>query len=986
MKKITLSLLLLSFFFNSLLAQSQFSEEFGNTGTLVYQYVKNDPTNTRIYTLKNGLKVYLSKSTEMPRMQTYIVVRTGSKNDPANATGLAHYLEHMLFKGTDKYGTKDYAKEKVLLDKIEATYEVYRQTTDEAKRKTIYKTIDSLSGEAAKFAIANEYDKMCAEMGMKGTNAYTSTDVTCYINDVPVNQLEKWCLLESERFRNPVMRLFHTELEAVYEEKNIGMDRDISQCYESILSSLFQKHGYGTKTTIGTVEHLKNPSITEIRKYFDKYYVANNMAICIAGDIDYDKTIAMIEKHFSAWKSGTDNAQMTFPNEDPITSPIFKTYTGPEEERVLIGYRTPAAALKKHNLALKLINKMLYNGVAGMIDLNLVQKQKVLEGFAFIEPWTDHGIFVFGAKPMPGTNLEDVKNLLLGEVEKVKKGEFSDDLLKAIANNLAKEDYQKFESYNNRVDFMLESFIQNQPWLDVIQQSEDIRTLKKEFVMQVANMYFQNNYVCVYKKTGEREAQNKVVKPEITPVSVNREDKSPFLQNIITQQVTGITPKFMDLQNDLQRSEIKPGMMVKSVKNTVNPLFNLEYVWKLGKLNAAETAFAAEYLVNYLGTKKTKVEDLKMRMYELACSYYVDVSDNELRIGLEGIDGSTEKAMVLLEEILQNAFGDQAAMDNMISGILQERADERKNKRAIQQALIQYGMYGKDNRFTARLSEAQMKALNPKVLVNKVKDLAAIKHDIFYYGPRDNAQVAALVSKTHKTKKTLLDPPAIKRFEMKSESAADANVFFVDYDMKQAELLWTVKGEPFSKELLPKVRLFNSYFGDGMSGVVFQTIRESKALAYSTYSNYQTPYTKEDPFSMFAYVGTQADKISEAAPAMVELLNDLPNSQNLFDLAKKSITNSIETERVTKQNIIYRAEQMERLGLTEDTRKMYYEKIPNMTYQELRQFSDTYIKGKKYNMLVLGSKDKVDFKVLEKYGKVTKLSLDEVFGAGEAKP
>lgn len=969
---------------NIILAQSQFSEEFGYTGNSMYQFVKNDPTNTRIYTLKNGLKVYLSKSTEMPRMQTCIAVRTGSKNDPADATGLAHYLEHMLFKGTDKYGSKDYAQEKPLLDAIEATYERYRATKDEAQRKAIYRVIDSLSGIAAKFAIANEYDKMCTEMGMKGTNAYTSTDVTCYINDVPVNQLEKWCMLEAERFRNPVMRLFHTELEAVYEEKNIGMDRDINQCYETILSALFQKHGYGTKTTIGTVEHLKNPSITEIRKYFDKYYVANNMALCIAGDIDYDKTIEMIEKHFGTWRMGKDNEQMKFPAEDMLTAPILKSYVGPEEERVLIGYRTPPATLKKHNLALKLINKMLYNGVAGIIDLDLVQKQKVLEGFAFMESWTDYGIFVFGAKPMPGSNLEDVKGLLLSQIEKVKKGEFSDDLLKAIANNLAKEDYQKFESYGDRAYFMVDAFIQNQPWIDVVQQSEEIKNLKREFVIQIANMYFQNNYVCISKRTGEREAQNKVIKPVITPISVNREDKSPFLQNMINKEIAAIAPKFLDLNTDLQKSDIKPGMTVKSVKNTVNPLFNLEYVWKLGKLNDAETAFAAEYL-QYLGTKLNKAEDLKMKMYQLACSYSVDAGENELRIGIEGIDANLEKATALLEELLQKAVGDKAALDNMIAGILQERADERKNKGAIRQAMISYGLYGKDNRYTSRLTEAQLKAFKPEQLVKKVKGLSNIKHDVYYYGPRDNATVAKVIAATHKTKKSLADAPTVKRFAVQAES--EPTVFFVDYDMVQADLVWTVKGADYQQDMMPQVRLYNEYFGGGMSGVVFQTIRESKALAYSTYSTYRTPYTKEEPFTMFAYVGTQADKISEAAPAMIELLNDLPNSANLFELSKKSIKNAIETERITKQNIIYQADMMERLGLTEDIRKSYYEKVPAMTYDELRKFSDTYVKNKKYNIMVLGSKDRVNFKELEKYGKVVKLNLNQVFGeTNEVKP
>ena len=236
-----------------------------------YETVENDPMKSRVYTLDNGLKVYLSVYKDAPRVQTFIAVRAGSKNDPADATGLAHYLEHMLFKGTDKYGSLDYSKEAPMLEKIEDLYEEYRQInmSDTVNRDRVWGQIDSISGEAAKFAIANEYDKMISSVGAKGTNAYTSAEATVYLNDIPSNQLEKWLDIEAERFRMPVFRLFHTELEAVYEEKNIGMDTDGRKMFEALLSGLFKNHTYGTQTTIGTVEHLKNPSIKEIRKYFN---------------------------------------------------------------------------------------------------------------------------------------------------------------------------------------------------------------------------------------------------------------------------------------------------------------------------------------------------------------------------------------------------------------------------------------------------------------------------------------------------------------------------------------------------------------------------------------------------------------------------------------------------------------------------------------------------------------------------------------------
>ena len=133
-----------------------------------YETVPNDPLKARIYTLDNGLKVYLTVNKETPRIQTFIAVRVGGKNDPAETTGLAHYFEHLMFKGTDKFGTQDYAAEKPLLDAIEQQFEIYRKTTDEAERKAIYHTIDSLSYEASKYAIPNEYDKLMAVIGSTG--------------------------------------------------------------------------------------------------------------------------------------------------------------------------------------------------------------------------------------------------------------------------------------------------------------------------------------------------------------------------------------------------------------------------------------------------------------------------------------------------------------------------------------------------------------------------------------------------------------------------------------------------------------------------------------------------------------------------------------------------------------------------------------------------------------------------------------------------
>ena len=215
-----------------------------SSGGYTYKYVTNDPANARFYTLKNGLTVILSAINKDPRIQCYIATKAGSKTDPATNTGLAHYLEHMLFKGTDKFGSLNWAKEKPELDKIDELYEQYNHTTDVQKRKEIYHTIDSVSGVASKYAIANEYDKMMASMGGQGSNAFTSNEQTVYTEDIPVNATDKFLKLQAERFRNPILRIFHTELEAVYEEKNRGLDNDGEKVFEMIYAELFKNHNY----------------------------------------------------------------------------------------------------------------------------------------------------------------------------------------------------------------------------------------------------------------------------------------------------------------------------------------------------------------------------------------------------------------------------------------------------------------------------------------------------------------------------------------------------------------------------------------------------------------------------------------------------------------------------------------------------------------------------------------------------------------------
>ena len=558
-----------------------------------YEEVKGDPLKARIYTLENGLKVYLTYYDDAPRIQTNIAVRAGSKNDPENATGLAHYLEHMLFKGTDVFGSLDFNKEGPLIEEIEALYEHYRTVamTDTVNRERIYRMIDSVSAEAAKYAIANEYDKMALGIGAKGTNAYTSFEKTVYINDIPSNQLENWLKLESERFRYPVFRLFHTELEAVYEEKN--RDSDGSKLFESLFDGLFPNHQYGQQTTIGTVEHLKNPSLKEIRAYFNKYYVPNNMAICLSGDLDYDKTIRLIQKYWSKFERKADPIFNVY-KESSLKKPVIKEVFGPESESLFVGFRFEGANSNDSKI-LTMIDMVLANSTAGLIDLNLNQTQKIISGGSFPYVLKDYSMHTLYGSPKQGQTLEEVRDLLLNQIEEIKDGNFEQWLVDAIISDLKLNQIKKFESNSGRANEFVEAFTLDISWEDYNKEISDLESITKQDIIDFAKENYNENYVVTFKRNGIDKTSVKVDKPDITPVQLNRVDQSDFLIKLLAEEVEDINPVFLDFDEIIEKTNIGELPLIHK-KNTENNRFRLSYIFDIGTDHDNKLKFAVDYL------------------------------------------------------------------------------------------------------------------------------------------------------------------------------------------------------------------------------------------------------------------------------------------------------------------------------------------------------------------------------------------------------
>ena len=944
------------------------------SGGYTYKYVTHDPTNARFYTLRNGLTVILSPTNKEPRIQCYMAVKAGSKTDPATNTGLAHYLEHLLFKGTDKYGSLDWEKERKELDKIDDLYEQYNKTKDADQRKAIYKKIDSVSGVASKYAIANEYDKMMTSMGAQGTNAFTSFEKTVYTDDVPANALDKYITVQAERFRNPVLRIFHTELEAVYEEKNRTLDNDGRQVFETLFANLFKKHNYGLQTTIGTVEHLKNPSLREIRKYFKTYYVPNNMAIVLSGDFNPDEVIAKVDKVFS-YMEYKDVPKYTFEKEDPITAPIVREVVGPDAESVSIAYRLPGNQEKDALLA-DLVGEILTNGEAGLIDLNLVKKQRLLGASAFNWALIDYGVLWLSGQPSQGQSLEQVKDLMLNEIENLKKGNFDDDLIPSIVNNIKKRIIQSTESYSSRAYMLMNAFTDNLDWRDQVAYVNDLSKIKKQDVVAFANKYLGNNYVVVYKKQGQRTNVEKIEKPAITPVETNADKQSAFVKMVNDMPSTHVSPVFLDYNKDLQKSKLGKAEVLY-VQNKDNDLYRLRFRYKIGSLNDLKMPLAADY-IEFLGTDKKSAEQISKEFYKIASSFRISVGEEYTTVTIEGLQENFEAAVKLYEDLVLNVKADNEALAALKARLTKSRTDAKANRATIMQALTSYALYGAKNKFNNRLSDAEIESVTAKELVDRVKNLNNVEQTVIYYGPSTLAELTAKLKPLHKVPATFAKVAPKKEFKQVEQTKNQ--VLFTDYEMVQAETRWIRNTNTYNPAENTVISVFNNYFGGGMGSLVFQTIRESKALAYSTYGFYVFPRKKTDKYYMMAYVGAQADKFVEAVAAMNELLTTMPELPANLDLAKVQLKKEIQTERITQDDIIYDYIKAKDLGLNEDIRKTIYQNLDNISMKDIRTFHDTYLSKKPYTYVVLASEEKLSKEELQKIGEFRKLSLEELFG------
>lgn len=939
--------------------------------------VAGDPTGTMIYTLPNGLKLYMSVNRQQPKISTLIAVRVGSKNDPAETTGLAHYFEHLMFKGSEQLGTTDYAAEKPMLDEIERLFETYRVTADQHARDSIYHLIDSVSYKASLLAIPNEYDKAMALIGSTGTNAYTSYDQTCYVETIPSNRLDAWCRIQADRFEHPVLRGFHTELETIYEEKNMSMVDDSDRMFDAMMTLLFPNHPYGTQTVLGTREHLKNPSITNVKAYHDKWYVPDNIAIMLSGDFDPEEAIATVTRYWGTMEPGRPERKAVEPL-GPLTAIADTTVTGPNAATVYVAWRLPAASDPLTRKA-ELMSDVLNNGYAGLMDLDLVQKLKVMEAGAFMMSLADHSAFILYGTPMPGQSLEEVRDLLLGEVEKLKKGDFDKELLQGVVNNHRLALERGLEYNDSRINMMTSAFINGMPWAD---QVTDILNYGKMSAADVAATAREalpaDGYAVVYKVTGEAPDVATIAKPALTPIATNRDTASRYLTALAAETVTPIEPEFPDFARDITHLKLAGDQELLYTRNTTNNVFTLSRVIERGS-RADSLLSLLPMALDFAGTADMTTEEVQQEFYRLACKYSLSVGSRYTYINLTGLSENMDKAVALLDRVIAGARISADDYSSMADRVLKGRDDATNDQADCVGAAARYMIFG-PAMAASRVDSTTLVNLDPKVLTGLLADMGRCSSRYLYYGPVEPAKLVKSLNAVHRKPRggyTATTPGSLWPYM----ATPEPQVFFYPFKSNQSNLyLYANRDSLYNPELAPVIAMYNAYFGGGMNSIVFQEMRESRSLCYSAWADLSEPGYKDQPYTVSAGIGTQVDKLGDALDAFRLIINDMPLSEAAFNIARTNLETVLRTRRVKGFGLLNAYIDALDHGIDYDINAAIYKALPTMTLSDITGIQQRLVKGSTFNYSVVADPAEVDMELLRGLGPVKTLTKEEIFG------
>ncbi|MDP3541854.1 MAG: insulinase family protein [Elusimicrobiota bacterium] len=928
----------------------------------------DDAMAVTIHRLANGLTVYLSPNKGEPRVSAHIAVRAGSKNDPSDSTGMAHYLEHMLFKGTGRLGTLDYEKERPHLERIRALYEDLFKTKDEEGRAKIYKAIDAANIAASSSAVPNEFDRFYRSIGAEGLNAYTSDEQTVYVVSIPANRLEPWAAVEAERFKNPVFRLFQTEIETVYEEKNRSLDNAERILGDELENRLYKKHPYGQQPTLGSIEHLKNPSLAKMYAFYERWYSPNNMAIALSGDFDRAKTLELIKRHFGAW---TPRPLPALPNWELPRPKGAETYEVKyeAEQKVAMAWLTVPHSHPDAD-ALSVMDMIVDNSAAGLFNLRLNQAQKVKAAGSYPSMRNDAGSWNAWALPKKGQTPEEAAALLLEAVSALKAGDFSEEDVAAVITNFELGEKSRLESNEARVGMMTASFVSVEDWERTVTQLDRIRKVTKADVVRVANEYLGPDRIVVYRRDAKVEPP-KISKPSFTRVAIDPSRESSFMTEILAIPAPPLEPRWLVSGRDYQIAPIDGGRLY-STKNPYNDLFALSFYYERGSRAERELCAAVD-LLTLAGAGPLSADEFKKKLFALGSSLSYSCGEQDTSVHLTGLDRNLWPSLELMAQRFDWPAIEPGTLQKMIDVELGAREDEKKDPGSVHYALGQLASRGRDSSVLKRLTNAELKALGEPRLKSLIRDFMLYPSRVAYVGNRSPREIGKLLE----TGRRLRAAPARVPYRLLRPSSP--RVLFTHRDMVQAQVGLFAADEIFNNERVVDYDFYSQYMGGDMSAVIFQEVRESRALAYSASGGHTVISKKGDDTQLWGRLGCQADKTPEAVKLMISLFQEFPASEKRFRETAKSIEESYRTSPVRFRSIPATVIGWEDQGLAGgDPGPKRFERSVGYTLPELRSFAERF-KTKPLSIWILGHRDRVGLDELKTLGAFEEKPLDALF-------
>lgn len=929
--------------------------------------------------LENGLTVWLNEDHSQPKIFGAVVVKAGAKDCPD--TGIAHYFEHMMFKGTDKIGTIDYEAEKVLLDSITVKYDELAATEDEAERARIQKEINELSIESSDYVIPNEFNRLISRYGGSGLNAATSYDATIYFNTFSPQYMAQWAEINSERLLNPVFRLFQSELETVYEEKNMYGDFIGGPVMDRLLARYFAPHPYAYPI-IGSTKNLKNPRLTEMRKFFEEYYVASNMALILSGDFDTEAVLPILEKTFSRIRSGE------VPKKEVVPLPPFKgkekmvvKFPVPLVKAMGLGFRG-VPANHEDQVALAIAVNMLNNANGtGFLDKLMVER-KIMGSMAMNESMNEAGILAVAIIPklMFQTN-RGAEKMVWKEINRVKAGDFSDELFNSLKQEQRWKYASNLENIDSRARIMMSLFSQGKSWDDYLQEVSKIDSLTKEDVVRVARKYFSENYLCVTKKTGKYPKDN-LQKPDFNPiVPKNSEASSAYARHLDSIPITELKPRFIDFKKDMQTMQLNPLATLYTTANPVTDIFTLYLSYQIGVLEQPELSHLANYL-QFLGTDSQSFHDFRTQLQVLGSTIVFEATDTHFYVRITGFDNHFDETLRLVGDFLRHAKADEKQIRQVVNDARVTEKAFFESSDNIANVLLEKVKYGDQSRYLKKLSLSEVKKLKGKDLLSLFDRVRRMECDMHYCGTLPMEKVAEQIKASIPVDEITVAAENAPYYR-EAKKYDKPLVYFVDMPTASQSIVYGyVKGEvtddAWSRHA---ARLFSVYFGGDMSSLMFQEIREFRSLAYRVNGRYILPPHKlEGKAGEFvAMLSTQSDKTLDAMEVLNNLIQDMPEKPEHISNIRQSIVNQVNNDYPSFRDLSEKVANYRRNGFESDPGEDLLADISGMDMKDIVRFYRHIVRTKPVVYVVVGNSMRIDMKKLGAYGEVIRVKKKDIY-------